>query len=396
MLSRKIANIAPSLTLELTGKIADLKRQGEDIITFNLGEPDFGTPDNICAAAKRAIDAQKTKYTAIAGITELREAICEKLQRDNGVSYKASEIVVGTGAKQPLVDAVLTLVDEGDEVLVPVPCYVSYLEMIKLAGGVPIKIQSREEDGFDLNVDAIEGAITPKTRAIIINTPNNPTGAVYSEKALRALGELAVKHDFYIISDEVYEKLIYEGEPHFCVAAASEAVRDHSVIINGFSKAYSMTGWRIGYAAGRADIIKGMVALQGHVTSNANSITQYAALEALRGPQNSVEEMKNEFNRRRLYLLRRLEKMRGVRCVKADGAFYLLPNVTWFYGRKAGERTISDSFDLANYLLEEAKVAIMPGGAFEAPEHLRISYSNSMENLIIGMDRMEAVLNRIR
>jgi len=384
------------MTLELTGKVADLRRQGIDIIAYNLGEPDFGTPENICEAAKAALDAQKTKYTAVAGIAELREAICEKLLKDNHVSYKPNQICVGTGAKQPLVNAVLALCEEGDEVIVPTPCWVSYLEMVKLSGATPVLVRNREEDGFALNIEGIKKAITPKTKAIMINTPNNPTGAVYTEEALRELAALACEHDFYIISDEVYEKLIYEAKSHFCVASISDEVKERCVIINGFSKAYSMTGWRIGYAAGSTAIIKGMSSLQGHTTSNTCSIAQYAALEALRGPQESLETMRVEFDKRRKFLVERLNAMDGITCVNADGAFYLMPNVTAFFGRSYNGKTIKDSFDMADYLLEEARIAVVPGAAFEAPENLRISYSNSMEALVEGMDRMEAALKKLQ
>lgn len=395
LLSKRAANISPSMTLELTGKIADLKRQGINVISFSLGEPDFDTPKNICDAAKKAMDEQKTKYTAIPGIMELREAICDKFERDNHLKYTPQEVVVGTGAKQPLVNAILCLVDEGDEVIIPAPCYVSYVEMVKLAGGVPVLVRNHEENGFALDVDAIRKAVTPKTKAIIINTPNNPTGAVYTKEALTELGKLAVEKNFYVISDEVYEKLVYDGKTHYCIAEVSDEVKQHCVIINGFSKAYSMTGWRLGYAAGDQRIIKAMTALQGHTTSNANSITQYAGLEALRGPQDKVEEMRQEFDRRRLFLYDRLNAMDGITCVKACGAFYLMPNVTAFYGRSVNGKVIKDSFDLANYILEEARVAVMPGGAFEAPDNFRISYSNSMENLVKGMDLMEKALKKI-
>lgn len=396
MLTKRIQNISPSMTLELTGKVADLKRQGIDVIAYNLGEPDFGTPENICNAAKAAIDAQKTKYTAVSGIAELREAICEKLQKDNHVTYTPNQICVGTGAKQPLVDAVLALCEEGDEVIVPTPCWVSYLEMVKLSGADPVLVRNREEDGFALNIEGIKKAITPKTKAIMINTPNNPTGAVYTEKDLRALAALACEHDFYIISDEVYEKLIYESKAHFCVASVSDEAKERCVIINGFSKAYSMTGWRIGYAAGNAALIKGMSSLQGHTTSNTCSIAQYAALEALRGPQESLEIMRKEFDKRRRFLVNRLNQMEGITCVNADGAFYLMPNVTAFYGRSYNGKVIADSFSLADFLLEEARIAVVPGGAFEAPDNLRISYSNSMESLITGMDRMEEALKKLK
>ena len=394
-LTKRIKNITPPATFALTAKVAELRRQGIDVIAYNVGEPDFGTPKNICDAAKAAIDAQKTKYTVVSGIIELKEAICGKFERDNGITYKPNEICVGTGAKQPLVNAVLALCEEGDEVIVPTPCWVSYLEMVKLAGATPVIVRNLEEDGFALNIEAIKKAITPKTKAIMINTPNNPTGAVYSKEQLTELAELACKHDFYIISDEVYEKLIYEGKKHFCIASISDEVKDRTVVINGVSKTYSMTGWRIGYAAGNAELIKGMGSLQGHTTSNACSIAQYAALEAISGPQDSVEMMRVEFDKRRKYLVERLNSMNGITCNNADGAFYLMPNVTAFYDKEWNGQKIKDSFGMADFLLAEARIALVPGGAFEAPDNLRISYSNSMENLIEGMDRMEAALKKL-
>ena len=326
---------------------------------------------------------------------ELKEAICAKFLKDNNVVYKPNEICIGTGAKQPLVNAVLALCEEGDEVIIPTPCWVSYIEMVKLSGATPVLVQNREEDGFALNVEGIKKAITPKTKAIMINTPNNPTGAVYTKEQLTELAELACKHDFYIISDEVYEKLIYEGKKHFCVASISEEVKDRTVVINGVSKAYSMTGWRVGYAAGNAALIKGMTSLQGHTTSNTCSIAQYAALEAISGPQDSVESMRVEFDKRRKFLVERLNSMDGITCNNADGAFYLMPNMTAFYDKEWNGKKIADSFGMADYLLAEAKIAVVPGGAFESPDNIRIAYSNSMESLIEGMNRMEAALKKL-
>lgn len=396
-LSKRIKNITPSATLELTGKVAEMRRSGIEVIAFNVGEPDFGTPANIGEAAKAAIDANKTKYTAVPGILELREAIAKKLHDDNDLTYTPAEICVGVGAKQPLMNTMMVLCDEGDEVILPSPCWVSYVEMIKLAGGVPVIVPSREEDGFALDLDAIEKAVTDRTVAILINTPNNPTGAVYSEESLRALAALALRHDLTVISDEVYEKLIYGGEKHFSIASVSPEMREHTVTINGFSKAYAMTGWRVGYAAGPLPFIKGMTALMGHATSNTCSIAQYAALEAVTGPQESVEIMRREFDRRGWFLTERLNRMDGVSCVAAKGAFYLMPNVSSYYGKKTPDgRVIADSFALATYLLEDAHIAVVPGGAFEAPDNLRISYSNSMEALEKGMDWMEASLKKLR
>ena len=395
MLSARALAIAPSATLEITNKVLRLRRSGVDIISMNAGEPDFGTPENICRAAVEAISLQRTKYTSVSGIPELRDAICEKLEQDDHVSYTPEEISVGTGAKQPLCNAVLALCGEGDEVLLPTPCWVSYVEMVKLAGATPVRVPNREEDGFALNVDAIAAAITPRTKAILINTPNNPTGAVYTRRALEQLAELACRHDFSIISDEIYEKLVYDSAEHICPASLSEDARRRTVVINGFSKAYAMTGWRVGYAAGDREVIRAINAIQGHATSNTCSVAQYAALEALRGPQDSVEAMRREFDRRRLYLLERLGRMPGVSCAGVRGAFYLLPNIASFYGRQWQGKTLKDSFDVADFLLDEAHIAVVPGGAFEAPNHLRIAYSNSMEQLQEGMDRMEAALARL-
>lgn len=396
MLSNHVNQIAPSATLAMTGRVAQLRRDGVDIISLNVGEPDFGTPENICRAAKLAIDQQKTKYTPVAGIGELREAICKKLAEDNGVRYSAKEISVGTGAKQPLFNAVFALCGEGDEVIIPAPCWVSYIEMVRLAEATPVLVRNREEQGFALNLEAIEAAITPRTKAVIINTPNNPTGAVYSRSELEKLAELAVKHDFYIISDEVYEKLIYDGREHACVASLSEAARRHTVVINGLSKSHAMTGWRIGYAAADEAIISAINAAQGHMTSNTCSVSQWAAVEALTGPQDSVFTMREEFARRRGFLLDALNHIPGISCVNAQGAFYLMPNIASFYGKRCGDRVINDSFDMANYLIDEARVAVVPGAAFEAPDNLRIAYSNSMANLEEGIRRIKAALSKLQ
>ena len=387
--------MAPSATVELMAKISELRNAGVDIISFSVGEPDYATPDNINLAAKQAIDNGFTRYTAVAGIVELREAICEKLLQDNGVRYSPAQISVGTGAKQSLVNAVMALVDDGDEVLLPTPCWVSYVEMIKLAGGTPVLVPCREEDGFALDMQAVRNAVTPKTKAVIINSPNNPTGAVYSRASLENLGALAVERGFHIISDEVYEKLVYDGESHCCVASLSETAQSRCLIINGMSKAYAMTGWRIGYAAGPAEIIKGMNALQGHMTSNTNSITQWAGIEALAGPQEVVKTMVAEFDRRRKYIVERLREMDGISCCTPKGAFYAMPNVASFYGKKWNGLPLKDSLGVAAFLLEEAHIAVVPGAAFEAPDNIRVSYSNSMENIRRGMDRMKAALAKL-
>ena len=398
MVSDRIKNLTPSATVELTSKVADMRAAGIDVIAYNVGEPDFNTPDNIIKACEKAMEEGKTKYTPASGIIPLRKAICKKLEKDNNVHYEMNQICVSTGAKQALNNAVLAICNPGYEIIVPTPCWVSYVEIIKLAEGKPVLVPTSEQEGFQLNVDAIAKAITPKTRAILINTPNNPTGALYTEESLRALGKLAVEHDLYIISDEVYEKLIYGDRKHICPASLGEDVKEHTIVVNGFSKAYSMTGWRVGYTAAPPDIAKGISSLQGHTTSNATSFVQWACLEALEERTDpAVETMRQEFNRRRDYLIQRLRAIPDVFCADADGAFYLMPNVSKYYGRKAEDgRVINNSSDFCNYILDEAKVAIVPGSAFEAPDNVRISYSNSMENIQKGIDRIEAAMAKLK
>ena len=396
MLSERMKKLKPSATVELTAKLEELKRQGIDVIKFNVGEPDFDTPDNIKAAAKEAIDSGFTKYTAVPGIFELRSAICEKLARENQVEYTEDQIVVSTGAKQALVNALMALVSDGDEVIIPTPCWVSYIDMVTLAGGTPVLFETKEDNGFQLDLDELRNVISDRTKVIMINSPNNPTGATYGRDILKGLGELAVEKDFYIISDEVYEKLIYEKAQHICMASISEDIKARTVVVNGMSKGYAMTGWRLGYAAADKTIARAMNTIQGHVTSAASAITQKAALEALTGDQESVENMRISFDERRKYAIEKLNSIPGIRCMNSTGAFYVMPNVSSYYGKQYCGRQIQDSFDLSSYLLDEARVAVMPGGAFEAPDNLRIAYSNSMMNIIEGMDRMEKALAKLK
>lgn len=396
LLTKRVKNMKPSATVELTAKVLDLKRQGVDVIALNVGEPDFNTPENVCRIGKKAIDEGFTKYTTVSGTVELREAICKKLLEDNKIKYSPKEIIVSTGGKQVLINAVLALCEEGDEVLLPTPCWVSYIEMIKLAGSKPVLIKTEEEDEFQLNIQKIKEAITDKTKAIIINTPNNPTGAVYTEETLRELGQLAVKHDFYIISDEIYEKLVYDGCKHISIASFSSEIKEKTIVVNGFSKAYAMTGWRLGYGAGPAEVIKGMTSLQGHMTTSANSISQMAAVEALEGPKESIDYMRTQYDKRRKYLLDRLNKMKDIRCSQARGAFYLMPNISSLFGKSYKGEIIKDSKDVANFLLDKAHIAVVPGEAFEAPENVRISYSNSLKKIKEAMDRMEKALSILK
>lgn len=394
MLSRIVGNITPSATCELEGVVSDMKNAGIDVIELNAGEPDMPTPANIVEACVQAMREGKTKYVNTTGIEQLREAICRKLRLDNGVEYEPSQICVSTGAKQALNNAVMAVTNPGDEVIIPTPGWVSYVEIVKLVGGVPVCVECKADGQLDIR--KIREAVTPKTAAILINTPNNPTGAVYSRESLEELAKLAVESDIYIISDEVYEKLIYGEERHECVASFSEDVYRRAIIVNGMSKAYCMTGWRIGYTAAPKEIARGINAIQGHTTSNSTTFVQWAAMEALEKNENTVREMVEEFSRRRDYMFLRISRIPGIRCDNVKGAFYLLPDVSAYFGMGYEGYTIENSLDFCDYILREARVAIVPGAAFMAPRTVRIAYTNSMERLSEGMDRMEKALERLR
>lgn len=396
MLSIRAQEITPSATNELNGTVADMKEQGIDVIGLNVGEPDFITPGHIIAACNQALAEGKTKYCKVTGILPLRKAICDKLKADNHVQYEPDQIVVCTGAKQALYDAVEAILDPEDEAIIPIPCWVSYAEMVKLAGAVPVFVNTMP-GSFELDLQAIENAITEKTKAIMINTPNNPTGAVYSENSLRGLGELAVKHNIYIISDEVYEKLVYGEAKHVSIASLSPEICEHSVTVNGFSKAYAMTGWRLGYAAASKQLAKAMGQMQGHMTSHATVFAQWAAVEALTGTQEPLEEMRKEFDKRRIYLMNELNKLPNIKCTCVSGAFYLMPDVSAYYGKAAPDgEIVQNSYDFCNYILKEAHVAIVPGAAFLSPDNVRIAYSNSMDNIRKAIERMRGALEKLQ
>jgi aspartate aminotransferase len=394
MISKRIQNLTPSATNELFAKVAELREEGVDVISFNVGEPDFETPRDIIDACKRALDEGHTKYVPVAGITKLKEAICKKLSDENGADYDKSQICISTGGKHALYNAVMTICDPGDEIILPVPCWVSYVEMIKLAQGVPVLVPVKEDHQLDL--DAIRSHITPRTKGIIINTPNNPTGACYSRESLERLGELAVRHDFYVISDEIYEKLIYDGKKHVCMSGLSKEIYDHTILINGFSKSHAMTGWRIGYTAAPGDVIRGISGLQSHMTSNSTTFVQWAALEALNMKEDTISDMKEEFKKRRDYIYKTLNNLPGIRCTKPEGAFYIMPDVSAYFGKKGNGKEISNSKDFCLYMLEEAKIAIVPGEAFFMPEAVRFAYTDSMERLQEGMQRFEKALLKIK
>jgi len=388
--------MTPSATIEITSKIAELKKKGIEIIAFNIGEPDFDTPENIRERAKEGLDIGHTRYTPAAGTIELREEIAKKLYKENKLKYSYNDIIVSNGAKQSIMNALLTLCEKGDEVVIPSPYWVSYIEMVKLTGAKPVLVQLEEKDNFKLDIEKIKQNINEKTKCIMLNSPNNPTGSIYTEKQLREIGKICVDNDIYILADEIYEKLIYDGEKHISIGTFSEEIKNKTILINGVSKSYAMTGWRIGYAAGPRKLVKAMSDLQGHMTSGPNAPAQYASLEALANTEKSVEVMVKEFDRRRKYIVDRINSIEGMTCNLPKGAFYVMPNVKSFYGKSYASYKIKNSMDLTNYLLEEAKIAVAPGEVFGINNNIRIAYSNSMENIEKGMNQMENALKKLK
>lgn len=395
-LSKRVSGIKPSPTLAIEAKAKALKAQGVDIVGFGAGEPDLDTPENIKEAAIKAIRDGFTKYTPVAGIDELKDAIIEKFKRDNALTYERSEIIVSCGAKHSLYNIAQALFSPGDEVIIPAPYWVSYPDQAILNDAIPIIVKTEEENGFRVTPELLEKNITQKTKALILNTPSNPTGLCYDSNALEGLAEIIVKNKIFIISDEIYEKMVYDGFKHVSIASLGKEVKGLTLVVNGLSKSYAMTGWRIGYTAGPKEIISAMSNIQSQSTSNPTSIAQKAAVEALRGLQDSVKKMVEEFDRRRRYMVERLNKMDGVSCLMPKGAFYAFPNVSLLYGRGFDGRIIKDSSDMASYLLEEARVAVVPGEAFGADKYIRLSYATSLENIKKGLDRIEEALGRLR
>lgn len=393
-ISERVKNINPSQTLAITAQALKMKREGKKVISFAAGEPDFDTPENIREKAISAIREGFSHYTASSGIIELKEAVMEKLKKDSRVEYKPSEIIISTGAKQCLFNTILTICDPGDEVLLPTPCWVSYTEQIKFAGAVPIFINTYQEEDFKLSASQVEEKITSRTKLLILNSPNNPTGAVYDPEELKKIAQLLSKYNIYCICDEIYEKLIYDNAKHLSIASLSDEVKEKIITINGVSKSYAMTGWRIGYAAGPEEIIKGMSKIQGHSTSNPNSIAQKASVEALNGKQDTIEEMRKAFDERRKYMVKRLNEIEGIFCLTPAGAFYAFPNVSKILERgiEYNGKKIGNSFDLSNFILKKAEVALIPGSAFEAEGYLRLSYAASLEDINEGLDRLEKIL----
>lgn len=396
MLAERTKKIKPSPTLAVDSKAKEMKAKGFDVVNFGVGEPDFDTPEHIKEAAIKAIKDGFTKYTPVGGIDELKEAIIEKLEKDNKIKYEKENILVSCGAKHSLYNIAQALFSPGDEVIIPAPYWVSYTDQVLLNDATPVILETYEEDNFMLRPELLKEKITTKTKAIIINSPSNPTGFIYNEKVLQEIAEIALKNNIYIISDEIYEKLIYDGMRHISIASFSEEIKERTIVVNGLSKSHSMTGWRIGYAAGPADIIKAMTNLQSQSTSNPTSIAQKAAVAALKGPQDCVEEMRKEFEKRRNYIVNELNNIIGISCKMPQGAFYVFPNVKQILGKKIESVEIKSSMDLSIYLLEKAQVALVPGSAFGAEGYIRISYATSMENLSKGIERIRNSLEGLQ
>ncbi len=394
--SRKAKNINPSITLAITAKAKALKAEGIDVVSFGAGEPDFNTPRNIIDAAIKAMEEGKTKYTPTSGIIELREAICKKLKNDNGLNYNANQIIVSTGAKQCLANVFMAILNPGDEVIVPTPYWVSYPELIKLADGIPVFVEADEDANYKYTLESLENVVSDKTKALVLNTPNNPTGTIYNKEELEVIAEFAKKHDIIIISDEMYEKLIYDGEKHISIASLSQDAYERTIVINGVSKAYSMTGWRIGYAAAKEEIIKLMTSIQSHVTSNPNSIAQYASIEALNGPTDELEKMIAEFDNRRKFMINRIREIEGLDIIYPKGAFYLMINISNYYGKEINGKTINGSLDFSAELLDEEKVAVIPGVAFGLDNYIRLSYATAQKEIEEGLDRIEKFVKKLK
>ncbi len=391
-ISNKLKSIQPSVTLAITAKAKSLKAQGVDIIGFGAGEPDFRTPKHIRDAAIDAIENESIGYTAASGMDSLKQAICDKLKRDNNLEYTKDQIVVSNGAKHSLFNTLSAICNPGDEVIVPNPYWVSYPELVSLVDAKPVFVECPEEAEFKYTLEALEAAITDKTKAIILNTPNNPTGTAYKKEDLKAIADLAVKHNIYVISDEIYEKLLYEGE-HTSIASFNEDIKDLTIVVNGVAKAYAMTGWRIGYTACNKEIAKAMSNFQSHATSNPNTIAQYATIAALNASEDTLNEMVSAFKERRDYMVEKINSIENLSCLKPQGAFYVMVNISKLIGKTINGKVINNSIEFADYLLEDAKVAVVPGIGFGNDNYIRLSYATSLDNIKEGLNRIEKAIS---
>ena len=395
-LAERVRNLKPSPTLAVDTKAKTLKAQGVDIINLSAGEPDFDTPEHIKEAAIKAIRDGFTKYTPVGGILELKEAIGAKIEQDYSLIYRPEQIMVSTGGKQVLYNVAQAILDPGDEVIIPVPYWVSYPAMVELAGGKVKFLPSDPDKDFALDLAALGSMLTSKTKAIILNSPSNPTGAVYSRDDLKTVAELAVEHNFVVITDDIYDQIRFDNEGPENIASVVPEVQDHVVVVNGVSKTYAMTGWRIGYLAGPETVVKAATKIQSQSTSNPNSIAQKATLAALTGPQDGVLKMKEAFLERKNYIMERLRTIPGISCVEPKGAFYVFPDLSFYYGKEASDQKINGSLDMADYLLEEARIAGVPGVAFGDDRFMRFSYATDLSIIQEGMDRLSAALSNLK
>lgn len=393
-ISKRLQSIKPSPTLAIDAKAKALKAKGVDIISFGTGEPDFDTPQNIKDAAIKAINSGFTKYCPVPGTPDLKDAIIKKFKEDNNLEYTREQVMASCGGKHSLFNLFQTIFDEGDEVIIPAPYWVSYPDMAVLAGAVPVFITTSDKNHFKVKPTEIEKVITKKTKAFILNSPSNPTGNTYTKEELEEIADICIKHNLLIISDEIYEKLTYDNFKFFSIAQVSQEVKEHTIVVNGVSKTFAMTGWRIGYAAGPKEIIAAMTKMQSQSTSCPSSISLKAATEALNGDKACLETMRKEFEKRRNYIVDRLNKIDGITCLKPEGAFYVFPNISNLLKKTYNGKLINTDIELADYLLDEAKIAVVPGSAFGAKGFIRFSYATSMENIVEGLNRLEAALKK--
>ena len=394
-LSKRAKKISASLTLAISAKANKLKAAGEDVVSFGAGEPDFNTPEFICDAAREALEIGFTRYTAASGYEDLKEAIVQKLKRDNNLDYNNDQVIVSNGAKHSLFNTFQAILNPGDEVIIPVPYWLTYPETVKMGGGTPVFLETKEKEDFKINIDQLKDMVNENTKALILNSPSNPTGSIYSKEELEAIAKVAVDNEIIVVSDEIYEKIVYDGNKHISIASLNDEINKLTVVINGVSKAYAMTGWRIGYAAGPKEIIEVMSNIQSHATSNPNSIAQYASNKALRGDHSFMEDRKNKFSERRDYMYKNINSIDELSCLKPGGAFYIMMNISDVIGKKINGNTIKDSFSFADNLIEYKKVAVIPGVAFGADNFIRLSYANSMENIKKGLNRIQEFINEL-
>lgn len=396
-LSKRAMSIKASTTMAISSKAAELKAAGLDVVSFGAGEPDFNTPAHIGQAGIDAIHNGQTRYTPAAGLPELRKAVCDKLKKDNGLEYEPAQVIISNGAKHSLINTFMAILNEGDEVIIPAPFWLSYSEMVRIAGGVPVIIHTKKENKFMLTKEELENAYTEKTKAVVLTSPSNPTGQVMGKADLEMIAAFAISHDILVVSDEIYEKLIYdEGKHHISIASLSKEIYDRTIVINGVSKSYAMTGWRIGYAAAPLQIAKLMASLQSHMASNPNTIAQMATIAALNGPQDCVAEMCVEFKKRRDYIFEREEAIPLLSALKPEGAFYLFVDVSGTYGKSYEGQEIKTAADFASILLDQKYVAVVPCADFGMPDYIRLSYATSMELIKKGMDRIEEMVKELK